>query len=207
MGHSGREGTGNYHFNNGEMDSMYSLFSCLLEEKKQALWQKLTCVLFVCSYVCVCACACECFLFMCTHMHVSSSSVLQIQKHTFTDTPIITTWDWLFDCFQGVSAKSLFCDYRLIICPAKRLSSTIPRFRCLGLSGGWAFDWQLVNDVISILLGKWSSGNSRLVSEGLRQFVTADALSVMDGGATPARRNCPTVLFEERLRGRRVRMK
>lgn len=54
MGHSGREGTGNYHFNNGEMDSMYSLFSCLLEEKKQALWQKLTCVLFVCSYVCVC---------------------------------------------------------------------------------------------------------------------------------------------------------
>lgn len=83
----------------------------------------------------------------------------------FSDGAFITTWDCLFDCFQGVSAKSLFCDYHLIICPPKCLSSTISRFLRLGLSGGWAFDWQLVNDVISMLLGKWSSSDSRLVGE------------------------------------------
>lgn len=82
----------------------------------------------------------------------------------FSRRAIITEWDWLSDCFQGVTAKSLFCDYHLIICPPKTLS----RFLHPGLSGGWAFDWQLVNEVISILLGKWSSGDSRLVGENGR---------------------------------------
>lgn len=74
-------------------------------------------------------------------------------------------WDWLFDCFQWVAAKSLFCDYRIIIFPPKLLSSTTSRLQPPCLSGRWAFDWQLVNDVISILLGKWSGGSSRLVSQ------------------------------------------
>lgn len=102
-----------------------------------------------------------------------------MQKHT-RDSPIITMRDWLFDCFQGVSPKSLFCDYRLIICPPKRLSCTISRFHRPGLSGGWAFEWQLVNDVISILLGKWSNSNSRLV--GKRGTVICYGWCVADDG-------------------------
>lgn len=37
----------------------------------------------------------------------------------------------------------------------------------LSVSGGWLFDWQLVNDAFSILLGKWSSGHSQLLWEGV----------------------------------------
>lgn len=72
----------------------------------------------------------------------------------------------------------------------------------LSVSGGQLFDWQLVNDAISILLGKWSSGHSQLVCQGGGggwQFVTAEALSMIDGWASPASRSCPTVLSEERL--------
>lgn len=130
------------------------------------------CVLFLCwlpwnmhpdrsehvYFLCVLTCAWK-LPFACMFWALNAETL-------FTEAPIITMWDWLFDCFQGVSAKSLFCDYRLIICPPKRLSGAISRFHHPGLSGGWAFDWQLVNDVISILLGKWSSSDSRLVGEG-----------------------------------------
>ncbi len=124
------------------------------------------------------ACAFRASFCMCASMFGALED-LNADSH-FMDAPIITMWDWLFDCFQGVSAKSLFCDYRLIICPLKRLSSAISRFHCPGLSGGWAFDWQLVNDVISILLGKWSSGDSRLVSE--RGTVICYGWCVVDDG-------------------------
>lgn len=66
----------------------------------------------------------------------------------------------------------------------------------LSVSGGWLFDWQLVNDAISILLGKWSSGHSQLVCAG---GGGVEALSMMDGWASPATRSCPTVLLGERL--------
>lgn len=132
------------------------------------------------SFSCALTCVRERFLFVCAQAPcLVCLKALNAETH-FTDAPIITMWDWLFDCFQGVSAKSLFCDYRLIICPPKRLSSAISRFRRPGLSGGWAFDWQLVNDVISILLGKWSSGDSRLVSE--RGTVICYGWCVVDDG-------------------------
>lgn len=143
------------------------------------------CVLFLCwlpwnmhpdrsehvYFLCVLTCAWK-LPFACMFWALNAETL-------FTEAPIITMWDWLFDCFQGVSAKSLFCDYRLIICPPKRLSGAISRFHHPGLSGGWAFDWQLVNDVISILLGKWSSSDSRLVGEGARGGGLGNLLRLM----------------------------
>lgn len=137
-----------------EMDSMYSLVSCLLK-KEQALLTEVN----------VDFCGLQSLYDYPLSKHVFSSPGL----YTFTGTPVITTWDWLFDCFQRVSAKSLFCDYCLIICP---LSGTVAGFRRLGLSDSWAFDWQLVNDVISILCCKansaaatvdWSTGGHNLL--------------------------------------------
>lgn len=106
--------------------------------------------------------------------------------------------DCLFDCFQRESAKSLLCDYHLIICLPKCLSSTISRFFCAGLSGGWASDWQLVNDVIRMLLGKWSSSDRRLVE--VKGMIISYGWCVAADGCVAAlgQRNCPTIL---RLKG------
>lgn len=135
------------------------LFSCCLLKKTGALTKASTCTFCVLSHLC------ECFLlYVRKHAWFVYFEALNAETHCI-NAPIITMWDWLFDCFQGVSAKSLFCDYYLIICPPKRLSSTVFRFLHPGLSGGWVFDWQLVNDVISILLGKWSVGETRLDGE------------------------------------------
>lgn len=196
MGHGYREGKRNYHFNNREMDSLYSLFLQLTIKTDTVTELNMCPVYFLCVFTCVC----ERFLFyVCKHACFVYFKASHAVIH-FTEAPIFTMGDWLFDCFQGVSAKSLFCDYCLIICPPKH--TTISRFHRPGWSGGWALDWQLVNYVISILLGKWRSDNSWLVGERGRSFVTADALSIMDGGVNPGRRNCPTVLFEERPKER-----
>ena len=125
-----------------EMDSMYSLVSCLLK-KEQALPTEVN----------VDFCGLHSLHDYHLSMHVLSSPGL----YTLTSAPIITTWDWLFDCFQRVSAKTLFCDYCLILC---LISGTVARFRRLGLSDSQALDWQLVNDVISILLYKANSASA-----------------------------------------------
>lgn len=99
-----------------------------------------------------------------TSMYVLSPSVLWVLERSFAATPTITVSDWLFDCFQGIPAKPLFCDYHLICSPV-HLYGTITRFHIL-------FDWQLVNDVISILFGKWNCGNNWLVHKEQQPFVT-----------------------------------
>lgn len=159
MGHGCREGKRNYHFNNREMDSLYSLFLQLTIKTDTVTELNMCPVYFLCVFTCVC----ERFLFyVCKHACFVYFKASHAVIH-FTEAPIFTMGDWLFDCFQGVSAKSLFCDYCLIICPPKH--TTISRFHRPGWSGGWALDWQLVNYVISILLGKWRSDNSWLVGE------------------------------------------
>lgn len=125
------------------------------------------------------ACGNASFLYVRKRACLVYLKALNAETH-FTDAPIIAMWDWLFDCFQGVSAKSLFCDYRLLFAHQSASPAQSPDFNRPGLSGGWAFDWQLVNDVISILLGKWSSGDSRLVSE--RGTVICYGWCVVDDG-------------------------
>lgn len=161
-----------------------------------------------CVLLRVCACECVWMLPLYLHTHAcfvffrASNTETHFHRHSHYHHVRLTFW-----LLSGIISKVIILWLPPYYLPSKAPLQHNTQIRCLGLSGRWAFDWQLVNDVISVLLGKWGSGNSRLVCEGGRQFVTADALSVMDGGATPARRNCPTVLFEERLRGRRVRMK
>lgn len=134
------------------------------------------CILFFFLNYNLLKCICT---FVCAQAYIFVFKALNTET-LFSDCPIITTWDCLFDYFQRVSAKSLFCDYHLIICPPKCLSSTISRFFSPGLSGGQAFDWQLVNDVISMLLGKSSSSNSRLVRE--KGMIICYAWCVPDDG-------------------------
>lgn len=110
------------------------------------------CVFHTHTFVCVQACMC------CLHQVLKCRNTLQWQSHYCH----VRLTFWLH---SGSISKVIILWLPPYYLPTKVSLQHNFQISHPGLSGGWAFDWQLVNDVISILLGKWSSSDSRLVGE------------------------------------------